>query len=217
MKLKSREWIYIIVIVVLVQFFVQVSAWLYSGNSGALNYISFAGTLISIILAVLAIIYSYVQSVSQTNTSLNITKQVDSLILATKNIDLSKSQLLNTLDQLNGISEKIDRSIGHQERIDGKVDEIFSRVNSSFVAVEQIQGGANGEPQKNDLFSKLKVFESFLDASNVGVTAVLIYLYYGQRLGFTEDQIKDELAIPFAKVFLMMSTNDFLLIINGLM
>ncbi len=58
-KLETREWVFIMLIVVLIQFIIQASAWLYGGNSGALGYLSFAGTAVSIILAVLAIIYSF--------------------------------------------------------------------------------------------------------------------------------------------------------------
>ncbi|MEZ8154581.1 hypothetical protein ACED23_26400 [Vibrio splendidus] len=64
-KVKPREWLYIIFIIILLQFIVQAAAWLYGGNDGALGYISFAGTVVSIILAVLAIVYSYIQSLSQ--------------------------------------------------------------------------------------------------------------------------------------------------------
>ncbi|WP_425543427.1 hypothetical protein, partial [Aeromonas salmonicida] len=64
-KLETREWIFVILITVLIQFIIQASAWLYGGNSGALGYLSFAGTAVSIILAVLAIIYSFLQSSAQ--------------------------------------------------------------------------------------------------------------------------------------------------------
>ncbi|WCH32275.1 hypothetical protein ONZ60_03945 [Aeromonas salmonicida] len=43
-KLETREWIFVILITVLIQFIIQASAWLYGGNSGALGYLSFAGT-----------------------------------------------------------------------------------------------------------------------------------------------------------------------------
>lgn len=200
MKLKTREWIYTIIIVVLVQFLIQFSAWLYSGNVGALNYISFAGTLISIVLAVLAIIYSYVQSVSQANTTLNITKQVDSLIRATKNIDLSKAQLLNTLDQLAGISEKIDKSIGHQENIDGKVTEIHSKLSASFSTLEQSFGEKNNDKSHSGDSNICRSLEEILSNGTTGVLSVIICIYYGYRLGFGRDKIKDELSVPSVEV-----------------
>lgn len=65
MEFSKREWVFSIVIVSLVQAFVWYSAFVNAGSGSALNFISFAGTLVSIILAVLAIGYTYGESISQ--------------------------------------------------------------------------------------------------------------------------------------------------------
>ncbi|NUE48125.1 hypothetical protein HUC45_24465, partial [Escherichia coli] len=77
-------------ITVLLKHIIQASAWLYGGNSGALGYLSFAGTAVSIILAVLAIIYSFLQSSAQEKSSLNISTQVAKLVDVVQNIEISK-------------------------------------------------------------------------------------------------------------------------------
>ncbi|WP_376882698.1 hypothetical protein [Aeromonas salmonicida] len=89
-KLETREWIFVILITVLIQFIIQASAWLYGGNSGALGYLSFAGTAVSIILAVLAIIYSFLQSSAQEKSSLNISTQVANLSMLSKTLKLAR-------------------------------------------------------------------------------------------------------------------------------
>ncbi|HGY5264072.1 TPA: hypothetical protein ACNU2R_003483, partial [Aeromonas salmonicida subsp. salmonicida] len=99
-KLETREWIFVILITVLIQFIIQASAWLYGENSGALGYLSFAGTAVSIILAVLAIIYSFLQSSAQEKSSLNISTQVAKLVDVVQNIEISKGTLQLTLEHL---------------------------------------------------------------------------------------------------------------------
>lgn len=115
--MKTREWFYIIFIVILIQFIVQAAAWLYSGNNGALAYISFAGTVVSIILAVLAIMYSFVQSSSQQQSSSTISSQVDKLMDVVDKIDLSKQSLSDTLSHLNSVSRKLTTPLNNMTKL----------------------------------------------------------------------------------------------------
>jgi hypothetical protein len=193
--MKTREWLYIIFIVILLQFIVQASAWIYGGNSGALGYISFAGTIVSIILAILAIVYSYVQSISQQSSSEKISNQVDKLIGITDKIDLSKQGLSETIVNLNNISSKIDKTIDHQgvinEKVDGlaenlsrvnlnKIDELFSHATKSKEFA--IRSKASG-----DFYSKP------LSTGYGGITFACLYLYYAEKMELTLDKVVDEL------------------------
>jgi hypothetical protein len=58
-RLSTREWVLVILLIGVVQFTIQIQAFNWCGNGELLSYLSFAGVVTSIILAVLAIIYSF--------------------------------------------------------------------------------------------------------------------------------------------------------------
>lgn len=98
-KLLTREWGYIIVIITIVQGWIWYTAFVNAHNASALNYISFAGTLISIILAVLAIGYTYGESVKQKNSSDTVVNQISKLndVIATIEMEASALQKISDI------------------------------------------------------------------------------------------------------------------------
>ena len=88
-----REWILILILVVVIQFIVQVATWLYSERGSALSYLSFAGTLVSIILALLAIIYSYFS-----NSTLQ--QLLGAMSTASANVSASSQQITSVTNEL---------------------------------------------------------------------------------------------------------------------
>lgn len=89
---STREWVFITIILALVQAGIWYVSFIDAKSASALNYVSFAGTLISIILAVLAIGYTYGESVAEKSKKDNIEDQIAILNQAIKNIyiDLSR-------------------------------------------------------------------------------------------------------------------------------
>lgn len=189
--MKTREWLYIVFIVILLQFIVQAAAWLYGGNSGALGYISFAGTIISIILAVLAIVYSYVQSISQQSSAERISSQVDKLIGITDKIDSSKQGLNDTIAHLTNVSSKIDESINYQGEIKDKVDNLAT--NLSKVNLDKIENMFANASKNKEFSIRSKASGDFyskpVSTGYGGVTLVCIYLYYGEQLQLNLDEV----------------------------
>ncbi|UPR34410.1 hypothetical protein ISX50_15275 [Vibrio cyclitrophicus] len=177
-KLKTREWLFIILIVILIQFIVQASAWLYGGNQGALGYLSFSGTAISIILAVLAIMYSFLQSASQEQSSSNIHTQVGKLVGVVENIELSKEQLTGTLEHLACVSNKLDESLTRQGLLHNEV------VNLSNLFVD-MNGSKNSTSYS----------QPFQHDFN-GLSLMLVFLHYAEKLGYTMKEASDALVKP---------------------
>ncbi|WP_180031373.1 hypothetical protein [Acinetobacter sp. YH12245] len=79
-KFTKREWIHLIITLSIIQAFIWWISFQFAGNSSALGYVSFAGTLISIILAVLAIGYTYGESHQQKNSSMTLANQIEGLV-----------------------------------------------------------------------------------------------------------------------------------------
>ncbi len=135
----------------IVQFIVQCIAFLYAGSGSALNYISISGTIVSIVLALLAIIYSYFQSASQVNTSASLNTQIEKLISIVDKVKESKNDFSDELKNLENIREKIESSISIQLSSHSKVAEI-SETLDNFLENNITHYSSNSETDK---FSRL--------------------------------------------------------------
>lgn len=87
----------------------------HSGNNSALSYVSFAGTIISIILAIFSIFYTYTESIRSQQSSINLTNSINSLAqfisrleIATKNIE----KLDNNVESIKSTQGEINEAIG---------------------------------------------------------------------------------------------------------
>jgi len=68
-KIETKDWIYLFIISLFLQFIIYYFSFIYGGSVKALGYVSFAGTLISILLAIIAIGYTYGESIKQKTSS----------------------------------------------------------------------------------------------------------------------------------------------------
>lgn len=175
--LTNREWILIIILIVVIQFTVQVAAWSYSTDANLLNYISFTGTIVSIILALLAIIYSFVQTFSRENSSQRIGLQIDNLVEVVKNIQTSEDDLGKVLETLTVINQKVEQSTLKQRKLETSIVEIGNKLSSiqtdfSSKANNEYRQQISPEKEDQNLTRKL-----ILDSSN-GVVISMLIIYY---------------------------------------
>lgn len=184
---SKREWFFIIFIIVLVQFIVQYSAFLYSGSSTALSYISFSGTIVSIILALLAIIYSYYQSASQANSSSSLNSQIDKLIGIVDTIKTNKADFSIELEQLSEIRDKIDSSMNLQRVSHAQVRELADTIEDLR---DNNLSGVYAKENDGDYFSKLVV-----DGDNL-IHLSLLIIHYAAAHGVELKNIWKELSRP---------------------
>lgn len=184
---SRREWFFVIFIIMLTQFLVQFLAFMYAGNSSALGYISISGTIVSIILALLAIIYSYYQSTSQANSSSSLNSQIDKLIGIVDKIKTDKSDFGHELDQLAEIREKIDSSLNLQKVSHAQVRELTNTIDDlrKNRLSESYQKDSEG-----DSFSKLVV-----DGDNL-IHLTLILIHYASSIGVEMKNLWNELSEP---------------------
>lgn len=140
------------------------------------QYVSFSGTVTSIVLGVVAIIYSFFQSFDNSNSkeslqvvSNNLRKSSDEikshtdkvLILDTKLEELTKS-IDRVVDDVKNISENMRESIdslgSRLEKVENKVDEANSNIqkldNKKFSSDDWKIKDDNGEVRKNRIYFK---------------------------------------------------------------
>ncbi|WP_421179307.1 hypothetical protein [Aeromonas enteropelogenes] len=135
--MKNREWLLVIIILILGQLLLHY--WTSSAMSAGeiINYISFAGTIISIILAVLAIIYAFYQSYSQQETASSISNEVKKLNEASNILNKStremSEQVSSVVDKLAEIPSVVET---YASKIEIKHDDIISRL-SNFKSISK--------------------------------------------------------------------------------
>lgn len=109
-----------------------INSWVYSygANKDVVNYVSFAGTIISIILAVLAIVYSYYQNFAQQRDSTTIATQITELRRLIEHADQSSSTLTGELAKLQEISSKLDTNIEIVKTSQQIIDQLSGKLDA---------------------------------------------------------------------------------------
>ncbi|MPQ76950.1 hypothetical protein [Hydrogenovibrio sp. JE_KL2] len=104
----ATKWWMLIAILMIIEGFVFYAALENSNSLSALGYVSFAGTITSIILAVLAIIYGFVQSGSHERKSEFVSEQMGRVKEVVDELRASKSALGGDLTSLSNLAQKIE-------------------------------------------------------------------------------------------------------------
>lgn len=108
-KFSTREWWMFILLIVATQWVIHYWSTEVMSSSNMVNYVSFAGTLVSTILAVLAIIYSFIQSASQQTSSEIISREVYRLQEIVSEVNSSTAQVNLSLERLPGIITQLEQ------------------------------------------------------------------------------------------------------------
>lgn len=128
--LRTREWLGLMLISWLILAFAGYAGYVNSPNGSALNYVSFAGTILSIVLAILAIGYTLFDSLSQKAQSDTLVNQLTSLNKVIQNIE-TQSASLNRLDDLSNKLELFSESISDKITTENKkVNEKLTEIGS---------------------------------------------------------------------------------------
>jgi hypothetical protein len=100
-----------------------------NGNrTDVVSHISLAGTITSIILAVLAIIYSYYQTFAQRNDSAALARQIDLLTSVARELQESEADLSHELTRLDVIGTKIDESFELSKRSTAAIEQVTESI-----------------------------------------------------------------------------------------
>lgn len=180
-KFTKREWIHLIITLSILQAAIWFISYFFAGSSNALGYVSFAGTLISIILAVLAIGYTYGESHQQKNTSNTLANQIDSLIEIKNELKIqadSLSDIKNLKDSLKIVSEKMDN---HFNETNSKLTVFTEKVGISVPNNTSSEGISDAHMKL--IFSKLFIDKDY--KVNV-ISFILVILFFEGRQNYNE-------------------------------
>ncbi|QSR47261.1 hypothetical protein [Aeromonas veronii] len=128
--LSNREWIFVIILVILSQFILHQYASNMMNETQVINYISFSGTIVSIILAILAIVYSFFQSITQQSNSDKIASNLESLTGVASTVNSSVDKMTSQVDTLNTVVNTV-KSL--PEDIVSLVSEALEKLNREHV------------------------------------------------------------------------------------
>jgi len=185
-RLSKREWWLIILVIVIGEYLFIDKVFKYGADAGIVSYVSFAGTIVSIILAVLAIVYSYYQNFSQQRDSNNIATQIDLLRNTVKDVRVSKDEFISELERINSISEKLDQSMSILAESQSHVIKLSSSFES-FRASVGIASQQVLEPPGKEKLSPTQV-NYFFKRFPEGTYLILFALYKSkwEKLKFDE-------------------------------
>lgn len=153
MRPSTREWILIVLILMGGQYIVQNWTMGYGNDPNVLNYVSFAGTIVSIILAVLAIVYAFFQTFSQERSSNDIATQVDLLRKIVEDVRVSKNDFVEELERIDDIREKMDESLSLNRQSSEQVALIGSRLDAVSSSMELLRVPSPGARTEQEAIS----------------------------------------------------------------
>ncbi|MGE8544276.1 MAG: hypothetical protein ACN6NS_08220 [Acinetobacter johnsonii] len=185
---STRDWIFISIIIFMVQAAVWFLSYHFGTNDSALSYISFAGTLVSIILAVLAIGYTYVESQQQKNSSSALTNQITSL-------DNIRDKLAIQADALEDMKLVKDSMMNYSNMIDSHFKENIQRMenlnnNVSYIAKNISQQTKNNTGSGN-FYESAKNFNNTLNYLYFAIAGLFFEKEFKKIDHFTFDELQE--------------------------
>jgi len=187
-KFSKREWIHLIITLSIIQGIIWYVSHIHSTNASALGYVSFAGTLISIILAVLAIGYTYGESQQQKNSSATLANQIDSLI------DI-KEKLEIQADALQGIRLLEENFQNFSKLVDSRFLETQQQVHLinqgvSFLANNSSNSISSANINSNlaSVFQFAKGFDNYYHHLNYCLIAIFLDREFKKNIHTTFDE-----------------------------
>lgn len=119
--MKTKEWVLLIIILMLGQLIIHYISMDFSKSGRALGYVSIAGTVVSIMLGFIAIIYSFVQSVTHSNSVAEIKGQVEKLIEAGHGISSLEGELQRSAKKIRSATKELTLHINKNTSVSEKV------------------------------------------------------------------------------------------------
>ena len=89
----GREWFLFVALLMVVEFGILEFSYRFASDELVLSHISLVGTIVGILLAVIAIVYGFIQTSSRQSSGETIAAQVQSLESVVLSLDTSKKDL----------------------------------------------------------------------------------------------------------------------------
>lgn len=209
-KFTKREWILAIIILLIIEGFIFWISFQFSGNSSALGYVSFAGTLISIILAILAIGYTYGESQQQKNSSSTLANQLESLVNIKDKLEVhahALEDIKHVKDSMLNFSNQID---SHFKENQQKIDFLNNNVSNLAQNMNTIPSKQTN-PDIVNYFATAKTYHNLFHYLFFIITALFLNKEFKKDIHITFDELNivlNEINIDFVALF---TTRDYVL------
>lgn len=135
----KREWIQLIITLTLIQAFFWYVVFENSQSASALGYVSFAGTLVSIILAVLAIGYTYGESISQKNKGNELANQITTLGTLIEHVEIEA----RSLEKIQDIAKELTSFIGVYGKDKQESTDYLAKIQSNISNLTMTRGNVS--------------------------------------------------------------------------
>lgn len=133
---NSKEWKMLLVIIVFIEFILLHFIYSAGGNKDFINLFSFGATIVSIILALVAIFYTFLQVESQKEDSRHLSSQINALKIVSGELKEVQGIVSTVVQQMNESYENVNKIISpiHEthESIKGLHKKIESLLGSEF-------------------------------------------------------------------------------------
>ncbi|MGU5652242.1 hypothetical protein [Aeromonas allosaccharophila] len=107
--LSNREWVFVVIITIISQFLLHQFSSNMMNETQVINYISFSGTIVSLILAILAIVYSFIQTGTQQSSADRIAVNISTLNEISGSVGSSAQKVEAQVEQLNNVVSNIGK------------------------------------------------------------------------------------------------------------
>lgn len=175
----------LILLIVLFQWLIHFWSTEALSSSAIVDYVSFAGTLVSTILAVLAIIYSFIQSASQQTTSEVISREVHRLQSIVSDVNTSTSKVNESLEKLpqiieqlenipSTVSETINQGVSPLAQSNGMITNMLSQLISGSISGSLLVASEAKKIDKSNTGDKGEKLYVIIPAIGLSLAAYII-------------------------------------------
>lgn len=171
---SKREWIQMIILLSLFQAFFWYVVFENGQSASALGYVSFAGTLVSIILAVLAIGYTYGESISSKNKNDALAEQINTLGTLIESVEIEAK----SLEKIQDISSELSGFIGAYRDDKNQSERDFIKLNSTIESLTQRKPHLDSNDREYQFVGpQTKLHKLMQDRTPLDETCYLILAY----------------------------------------
>lgn len=180
---KRREWIMLIILLGIIEFLIFYLSYLYDDNGNILNFISLAGTVVSILLALLAIIYSYYQNFIQQMSSSTISSQLTTLHDVSTNIKQNTNNLSTVIEKFEELETKMNDTFVNISELNNKSDMINMKIDNMLFKPSITE---EDSPKEDSPISER--IEYLVNAANLVLYISFMWLYVndGKEISFVD-------------------------------
>ncbi|RKP47856.1 hypothetical protein D7Z26_21820 [Cohnella endophytica] len=220
MKLKEKDYAYIIVFLILL--LVGIFTFYYGSDKNQIvSYLGFAGTITSLILSVVALIYTFYQSTTSITQAQKITEASEKLNQAIGGFHEVQNQISSSVESMKHVSYQVSEM---QNQISASVDSIVqvsNQVSEMDTKVSQVVSGISKaeSPTSTDIDSVTfnDIVEILQRNSINGLLTLLLGIYQSRspKKEFTLGKIIEELNTKYELKLSSDYSYGFLIGFNG--